>query len=130
MAPRRELGNIIREDAMNRLLAPCGHYCDECEAYQATLAGDESQLKDLAERHSRQYGKSIEPESLRCSGCLSDGARCGFCGVCAIRSCAISKGYANCAGCAEFPCGKGSFIWKEGSKSLETLLALRGGNSI
>ena len=107
------------------MLAPCGHECEDCKVFIATRNNDIKALKLFAEQLTAQTGKDVRPEDLACEGCLSEGRRLGFCAVCQIRSCALSKGYASCAECEELPCQKGAFIWKEGSESLRRLRELR-----
>jgi hypothetical protein len=107
------------------LMAPCGIDCTQCDAYIATLNDDKALLQKMADDYKTQYGKEIDPLSLYCDGCPSEGRHIGFCAQCSIRACAYGKSYATCAQCDDFPCEKGSFIWKEGSKSKTQLEAIK-----
>jgi hypothetical protein len=111
-------------NSMKNLLAPCGIDCSQCDAYKATQTGDADLKQKLAADYLKNFGKEIAPTDLDCDGCPSQGRHIGFCSVCEIRSCAFSRDFSTCAECTDFPCSKGSFIWKEGSKSLETLQKL------
>ncbi len=111
---------------MKQIIAPCGIDCSNCEVFIATQNDDASARKLLAEKFFSQHDKEIEPETIVCDGCPSQGRHLGFCSVCQIRVCAYGKGYATCAGCAGFPCEKGQFIWKKNSQSLEKLKELQG----
>ncbi|MCD8479265.1 MAG: DUF3795 domain-containing protein [Candidatus Cloacimonetes bacterium] len=101
--------------------SPCGIDCHDCEAYIASQANDLEVLAKHQKNLKEQFGKDVPIEELYCDGCLANGRKIGFCTVCQIRLCCIEKGYQNCAACADFPCPKGSFIWKEGSESLANL---------
>lgn len=107
------------------LIAPCGHDCSECKVYIATMNNDIDALTVFAAELKANTGKEVPPADLACEGCLSEGRKLGFCAVCQIRACAIARNYANCSACPDLPCEKGKFIWKDGSFSLQTLLALR-----
>ena len=107
--------------------SPCGINCQECEAYIATQNMDLEVLKRHQANFKEQFGKDLELEELMCDGCLESGRQISFCAVCEIRNCALGKGYVNCAECSDFPCDKGSFIWKEGSVSLKNLSSLQKG---
>lgn len=111
---------------MTELIAPCGIDCQICDAYIATQTGDTALRQKLAENYLKNFGKEIPLDQLACDGCGEKGSHIGFCAVCEIRACAFAKGYKTCAECESFPCEKGSFIWKEGSKSLEKLTQLQG----
>ena len=106
------------------MTAPCGHICEDCKVFIATRDNDMQALSLFSKQLKDQTGKDVAPEDLKCEGCLSDGKRLGFCAVCQIRICALSRGYQNCGECEELPCAKGSFIWKEGSESLKRLQTL------
>ncbi len=107
------------------LIAPCGIDCQVCDAYIATQTDNSAMREKMAQNYKEQYNKDIDPETLYCDGCVSDGRHIGFCNVCQIRSCAFAREYQTCAECTDFPCEKGSFIWTENSKSKATLEALR-----
>lgn len=106
-------------------IAPCGIDCNNCDAYIATLTGNTELRLKLAENYLAQYYKEIDPETLYCDACSSEGRHIGFCAECEIRACAFGKGYSTCAECSEFPCEKGSFIWTESSKSRAKLEELK-----
>lgn len=105
--------------------SPCGMNCRDCEAYVATQSMDMEVLTRHQTSFREQFGKEIAIAELLCDGCGSNGRRISFCEQCEIRACAVAKGYINCAECAEIPCAKGSFIWQEGSVSLQNLNSLR-----
>ena len=110
---------------MTPMLAPCGIDCEVCQCYIATQSDDREARLKMAESFKESYGKDIDPETIVCDGCSAEGRHIAFCGECAIRICAVERGYATCAECSELPCDKGSFIWTENSKSLATLQSLR-----
>lgn len=113
---------------MKALLAPCGIDCTDCEAYIATKNNDLEVLKKHQKNMLELFNKDIPLDELRCDGCMEAGHKIGFCAKCEIRICAISKGYSTCAECAELPCPKGEFIWKENSVSLAKLMQERAQN--
>lgn len=84
--------------ADKRLIPPCGLYCGVCGIL---IAHRENNLK-FKERLSTVYG--VEPEEIRCQGCLSDDVF-KFCRVCPIKSCAAERGLEGCHQCGDFPCG-------------------------
>ncbi|MCK9558139.1 MAG: DUF3795 domain-containing protein [Candidatus Cloacimonetes bacterium] len=106
-------------------LSPCGIDCQICDAFKATNTNDQDLFKKLQDNYKQQFNKDIAIEDLACDGCSSVGIHISFCAVCEIRVCAISKGYATCAECSDFPCTKGSFIWTSNSVSKANLEALR-----
>ena len=82
------------------MIACCGLDCSKCDAYLATVTGDEKLFEQTAKKWSEWNGVEITPEQIRCEGCLGSGAKSVFCGsICAVRKCATGKGLANCAGC-------------------------------
>lgn len=44
----------------------------------------------------------IATDAVICDGCLSDGRLSGYCSMCQIRVCAVERGVANCARCADY----------------------------
>jgi len=105
--------------------SPCGINCHDCEAYIATQSNDMDVLKRHQDNLLEQYGKELSLEELKCDGCLGKGRQIPYCSICEIRICARQKGFVNCAACEDFPCAKGSFIWKEGSVSLKNLRSIQ-----
>ena len=109
---------------MNSIVSPCGMVCSECTAFIATQNNDIAMKQQMAIDYEKSMGTPITIEELECYGCHSE-HHIAFCEQCQIRSCSNQKGYQTCAECADFPCPKGDFIWKEHSKTKEKLLSLR-----
>lgn len=87
-------------------IAFCGLDCSKCPAFLATLHGDLKALEKVAERWSKESGRAISTDDIRCDGCKKpDGRMNAFCAVCRIRACASQKGHPDCAHCDEYPCG-------------------------
>ncbi|MCU0849513.1 MAG: DUF3795 domain-containing protein [Spirochaetes bacterium] len=94
------------------LVSPCGLYCGVCGIYHAGANNDRA----LAEKLSKAYG--VPAEKLVCKGCRSDTVF-EYCRGCAIKSCAVEKGYEGCYQCDGFPCEKvESFPVPEGKKNI------------
>lgn len=111
---------------MDQLLAVCGLDCATCPAFVATKADDLAALAKLAEDWGRQFGFAATPENIRCHGCgAKDGVQIGHCAECAMRLCALAKGYATCAECADFGCAKAEGFFKEVPEAKARLEALR-----
>jgi hypothetical protein len=89
---------------MERIVAYCGLLCDQCEAYQATQAGDEAGLERVAAHWRVEYGNpTFNQDNVACDGCLAvDGKLCSHCFECATRACGLSRGIANCGECLEY----------------------------
>jgi hypothetical protein len=87
-------------------IAFCGLDCEKCPALLATRQDDLRALEKVAEGWSKESGRAISADDIRCDGCKQpDGRMNTFCEVCRIRACAIQKGYPDCAHCDEYPCG-------------------------
>ncbi|MGD0279640.1 MAG: DUF3795 domain-containing protein [Smithella sp.] len=94
------------------LLAPCGLYCGVCGIYYATANGDDQ----LKEKLAKAYGDT--PDKISCRGCCSNSVY-WYCSVCAVKSCAMEKGYLGCHQCISFPCDKiDNFPVPEGKKNI------------
>jgi len=91
-----------------RIIAYCGLVCSNCDAYVATQANDLETLERLAKRAREEFGiQDATAETAICDGCLTDGGRqIGYCATCKIRACAVERGVANCAHCADYACQK------------------------
>jgi hypothetical protein len=88
------------------LMAPCGFDCLNCPAYKATR-GVAKEQERVAARWSKANGKKMTAADILCDGCLGGGRLVAFCAGCAIRTCALAKGYPTCAHCpAMLECGK------------------------
>lgn len=90
---------------MRTIVARCGFRCDKCPAYTKNSRTKNDKTTGAA-GWSRYFKIHVNPESLRCKGCLA-----GVCAgydfpneQCPIRLCAIERKLENCAGCSEYPC--------------------------
>lgn len=84
-------------------LAYCGLNCEECPAYQATVASDTSHQNWLASEYSspaQLYG----PLDMVCFGCHSQRYVSRMCRACEVRRCAMAQVEHTCAECGRFPC--------------------------
>lgn len=83
----------------------CGEDCEKCDCYVATVNDDDNLRVVVAAMWTNQYGHEFTPDMINCLGCKSDGVKCGYCDMCEIRKCAVSKGI-DCKDCKEYPCKK------------------------
>jgi hypothetical protein len=93
---------------MDKIIAYCGLVCTDCPAYVATQANDRTALERVAAQWREEFNApDITVESVICDGCLTDaGRKCAHCSECEIRACALERGVANCAHCADYACEK------------------------
>ncbi|MBL8967127.1 MAG: DUF3795 domain-containing protein [Spirochaetaceae bacterium] len=111
---------------METKLAVCGLDCALCPAFVATKANDLAALTALAEQWGRQFNISATPEQIRCHGCdARDGVQIGHCAECAMRLCALGRGFTTCAECGEFGCDKTAGFFKDVPEAKARLEALR-----
>ncbi len=87
---------------MEKLIACCGLNCATCEARIATIADDDIQRKEIAEKWKVQFNApGIISEMINCTGYREEGAKFAHCTECEIRNCVHSKGFNTCADCEE-----------------------------
>ena len=92
---------------MDALVAFCGIDCAICPALIATKKNDNEMRKKIAEDWTKQFNTTIRPEDINCDGCIViEGRHIGYCAMCEIRKCGISKKVKNCAHCEEYVCVK------------------------
>ena len=92
---------------MDKIIAYCGLNCSECPAYIATQSGDPAALEKVAAQWREAFNMpDLTAESVICDGCLQTnaGRLSGYCATCAIRACAVERGFLTCAECDIFPC--------------------------
>ena len=89
---------------MGKVISRCGLVCTECPAYIATQEDDDKKRAEVAELWSKQFKMDIKPEDVNCVGCLADGVHSSYCGMCAIRKCAVEKGHESCGLCDDYAC--------------------------
>ena len=108
---------------MARMVAYCGLVCSDCEAYLVTQANDPVALERLAAKWREQFDSpEITANTILCDGCpgTNGGRRIGYCATCEIRACALERGVANCAHCADYTCAKleGFFAQAAGARTV------------
>ena len=105
------------------MLGYCGINCDTCPAYQGTV----NTRVDLLKKAVSEYGKGkTTTNDWVCLGCSPADQRilAAYCVDCAIRACAVEKGAANCAVCAEYEtCEKIKRFLEGGGEALRQRMA-------
>ncbi len=87
------------------MIAPCGFRCDRCLAFVENAKTHADRVRGSA-AWAKYYGLQVAPQRMQCHGC----ARGQVEGLkfpdpkCEIRPCALERGLATCADCAEYPC--------------------------
>lgn len=84
------------------MIAYCGLDCEKCDAFIATKNNDQVLREKTAKLWSELNHTTILPEQINCTGCRADGVKTVYCEkLCAIRQCAMKKGFATCGDCAD-----------------------------
>jgi hypothetical protein len=110
---------------MTTLISCCGLNCEGCEARIATLNDDQKLREETAAKWTEQYGATITPEMINCTGCREPGVKIGHWNECKIRLCAKEKGYESCAPCDEIDaCELVGFVLKAVPEARENLRRL------
>ena len=92
---------------MKKNIAACGLDCSECEAFIATMNGDDKARAEIALKWSEIYGGKCLPEDCICEGCMADGLlSTAHANTCEIRRCATERGIQHCGLCEDFACEK------------------------
>lgn len=113
---------------MQRMVAPCGFICTECEAYRATQANDADAIAAVAAEWSRRYGIAFGAADIWCDGCSTLSERTArHTRECPVRPCAQGRGLATCANCADYPCRQLARVHQLVPQARETLEAIRRG---
>jgi hypothetical protein len=112
---------------MDRIVAYCGLVCSECDAYVATQADDLEALARLAQRAHEEFGmEDATAEATMCDGCLTEeGRQIPYCATCEIRACAVARGVANCAHCADYACERLESIFSHSEEARVLLDEIR-----
>ena len=88
---------------MPTLIAPCGSNCAECDAFKATKNNDDALRAKVAADWTVAHDFAFTPDMINCTGCMGDGVKVNFCSdMCEVRKCAVAKGAASCAACADY----------------------------
>lgn len=113
---------------MDKMIAYCGLFCNECGAFQATKNNDDKKRAEVAELWSKEYGTDLKAEDINCNGCLSEGEIVfNYTQVCEIRKCGREKGVLNCAHCSDYPCEKLEKFFEMVPASKEVLDEIKSG---
>ncbi len=108
------------------IIAKCGINCSKCPAYSATINNDEEAKIKLAAEWSKQFNFDMKPEMVNCYGCLDeDKPKLGYCQMCEIRKCAVSKKVDNCAHCQDYACKALSDFHQNAKEAAESLEKIR-----
>jgi hypothetical protein len=108
------------------MIAYCGLDCSKCDALIATERDDNAMRARIAEQWSKEYGASIPPDSINCTGCRAEGVKLNYCeNMCEIRKCALPRKLATCADCPEYACEKLGGFFKMAPAAKENLESLR-----
>ena len=84
------------------MIAYCGLDCEKCDAFIATKNNDQVLREKTAKLWSEPNHTTILPEQINCTGCRADGVKTVYCEkLCAIRQCAMKKGFTTCGDCAD-----------------------------
>lgn len=85
-----------------RIIASCGLDCSTCDARIATLTNDDALRLQTAESWKIIHSiPGITYDMINCTGCREEGPKIGYCQLCDIRNCAISKNFLTCGECDE-----------------------------
>jgi hypothetical protein len=117
---------------MNDNIAYCGLDCEGCKIYLAARETDKQVKKKIIEEIidlcKTNYSVDFEFEDITdCDGCRSNGRVFKSCLNCEVRSCAIEKGFDNCAFCDEYVCDKLSGIFNMEPRAKIRLDLMRAG---
>ena len=94
---------------MTKNIGVCDLDCGICEAYLATIKGDDKEKEKIAKEWGEKYHSHPTPEDINCLGCNSpDGPWYKHCADCEIRLCGLTRKINNCGKCKEYPCPKAS----------------------
>ena len=91
---------------METMISYCGLDCSQCPSFIASRDNDNELRVKTALAWSEQFNTVFAPESIDCSGCRATGVHGPYCSMCSIRACAMEKGVATCAHCADYGCEK------------------------
>lgn len=88
---------------MNKMIAYCGLDCERCDAFIATRDNNQALREKTAKYWSELNNVTILPEHINCEGCRTNGCKTFYCdSLCAIRQCAMKKGFETCGSCPEW----------------------------
>ena len=94
--------NIKKSEAKQDMIGYYGLNCEKCDAYIATKNNDDALREKTAKLWSELNHTNILPKHINCTGCRTDGVKTVFCeSICAVRKCAMQKGFATCGDCPE-----------------------------
>jgi hypothetical protein len=94
--------STVKSDMDFSRIAYCCIDCDTCPLYKATINEDNEAKMKVAKEWGEAEKPNFKLENFYCYGC-KDERSCGMPGRgCTVRKCAVKKGFATCAQCADF----------------------------
>lgn len=110
---------------MATMIVYCGLDCSKCEAYQSTQANDPAWQERLVEKWRIEFNApTMTLQDITCDGCR--GPRLGgYCSMCSIRACALSRGLETCADCPDYACAELEKFFANAPGARENLQMLR-----
>ena len=108
------------------MIAICGLDCAKCPAYIATQANDVAARERIAAEWREAFkDPSITADTVICDGCSAGERHSGYCQVCQVRTCGISRGVAQCGACPDYACETLEGFFKSAPEVRENLEGLR-----
>ncbi len=103
--------SILRDDSESssvpdvKSLSYCCLDCQKCPAFRATVNNDLGLKQKIAERRSKESGKTVTADEVSCYGCRQKGKQCG------LIDCAKGRQLDSCSLCSDLEkCSQG--YWK------------------
>jgi hypothetical protein len=88
---------------MEPIISRCGYRCDLCLAYRPNIETHPDNQKVLSDGWFQYFGFRIEPEDIRCDGCITQNSKL-IDKNCPVRPCVIQRDFENCSQCEEYIC--------------------------
>jgi hypothetical protein len=107
---------------MTQLMAFCGLDCSQCPAYIATQANDIPKLTSLAQEW---FDGATDHTIILCDGCNANGRIMQWCAECPTRTCAVERGFPNCAHCSDYGCEKLMMVFSQSEDAKSNLDRIR-----
>lgn len=88
-----------------KVFSRCGMRCDLCLIYRPNVEKNDRREEICRIYEKIEPGFQPDPKTIICDGCTCDKENAVLLDpTCRARSCVITKGYAHCGCCEEYPC--------------------------